>query len=630
MANPEEILKQYWGYDSFRPLQLDIINSVLAGKDVLALLPTGGGKSLCFQVPALMMDGFCLVISPLIALMQDQVARLKDLGIAAECIYSGMKYTEVKRVLDNAMRNECKLLYISPERLQTRLFRDYMTEFDVSMIAVDEAHCISQWGHDFRPEYLKITAARDVYPKAPVLALTATATIEVQADIQQQLKMRAPTLYKQSFARNNIFYDIRYSENKNGDTLGNADTRCSIIYCRSRKLTDTMSEYLQQMGVRAAAYHAGMAKDKREEAQRAWMTNTAAVMVATTAFGMGIDKGDVRMVLHCDAPEHLEAYYQEAGRAGRDGAPSVALTLFNTGDLNRLRESTALQYPPEAYLRQVYQAVVEYLQIPIGTEPDQYYDFDLADFSKKFKLIPTHAIYALKLLEQEGLWTLSESVYHPATIQFVADRHVLDRLSQAHPDLAYVCVGLSRMYNTIFYYPTPVRESAIGRHLNMKRDELMPRLERLARMGILEYNKPGEGPQLFFHHYRVDSRHLIINLKRIGVLRKRHEARTEAMIGFLQNTTECRERLILSYFGESPKANCGHCDICKRRMSVIDAVEIKCTILHNYTGKGWIAIHEIASVFPIWMRGEVMAVIREMLDSGLAQHNDGFCIFNSN
>ncbi len=627
LPDPEEILRQYWGYESFRPLQLDIINSVLAGNDVLALLPTGGGKSLCFQTPALVMDGFCLVISPLIALMQDQVGRLKELGISAACIYSGMKPAEVKRILENAMHNEYKLLYISPERLQTRLFRDYMTEFDVSMIAVDEAHCISQWGHDFRPEYLKISSVRQVYPRAPILALTATATTEVQDDIKKQLTMREAKLFKQSFARKNIFYDIRYSENKKGDTLANINSRCSILYCRSRKLTDTMSDYLAQMGVRATAYHAGMTKEKREDAQREWMTNKASVMVATTAFGMGIDKSDVRMVLHCDAPEHIEAYYQEAGRAGRDGAPSLALTLYNTADINRLRASAALQYPPEAYLRQVYQAVVEYLQLPIGAEPDQYYDFDLATFSKNFKLTPTHAIYALKLLQQEGLWTLTESVYQPATIQFLADRYVLDKLADSHPDLAYVSVGLSRMYNTIFHYPTPVRESAIAWQLRMAKEDLAPRLERLARMGIIEYNKPGEGPQLFFHHYRVDSKHLIINLNRINVLRKRHEARTEAMIGFLENRIECRERIILRYFGETANDNCGHCDNCKAKVRKNDRVAVRDKLHVHFRGKGWVAISAVSSVFPDDMRTEVMAVLREMLDAKEIQYADGRCLF---
>jgi ATP-dependent DNA helicase RecQ len=455
------------------------------------------------------------------------------------------------------------------------------------------------------------------------LALTATATPDVQADIQLQLKMKLPALFKQSFARHNIFYEIRYSEDKSNDTLQTVDNRTAIIYCRSRKLTDTLRGFLQKAGVRATAYHAGMSKEKREEAQQDWMTNKAATMVATTAFGMGIDKGDVRTVLHCDAPEHIEAYYQEAGRAGRDGAPAKAVLFYNTGDIGRLRDSTALQYPDQTYLRQVYQAVVEYLQIPIGTEPDQYYDFDLAEFGKNFKLVPMQAIYALKLLEQEGLWTLSESVYHPATIQFLSDRNVLDRLAHAHPDLAYLTVGLSRMYNTIYHYPTPIREAAISWQLKIPKDELVPKLERLARMGIIAYNKPGEGPQLFFHHYRVDSRYLIIDLKRIERLRKRHEARTEAMIAFLENKTLCRERMVLTYFGEQTEKNCGHCDICRGTLQSVNIEEIRRDLMLQYSGKGSRPVPEVVSSFPLWIRADVLSVLRVLVDSGQAIFEDG-------
>ena len=328
--------------------------------------------------------------------------------------------------------------------------------------------------------------------------MTATATTDVQEDIARQLAFKQPTVFKQSFARDNIFYEVNYSENKNGDTLHGVNKDCSIIYCRSRKQTEAVSKYLSQSGISTATYHAGMNKDKREEAQERWMSNDATVMVATTAFGMGIDKPNVRMVLHYDAPEHLEAYYQEAGRAGRDGKPSYALGLYNSSDIKRLQESIALQFPPEAYLREVYQAVVEYLQVPIGTEPDQYYSFDIIDFCTKFSLHANHAIHALKLLEREGLWTLSESVYSPATIQFITDRHTLDDVGKTHPNLGYLIIGLLRMYNTIFHFPTHVRETAIAKQLKLNKEELIPMLERLHSMGVLEYNKPGEGRECSF------------------------------------------------------------------------------------------------------------------------------------
>ena len=615
---PEKILKQYWGYDAFKPLQPDIIGSVLDNRDTLALLPTGGGKSICYQVPALIKDGFCLVISPLIALMQDQVRRLKEQDVSAACLHSGMHYNDVKRILENTMQGAYKLLYVSPERLQTELFNDYIGEFDVSMIAVDEAHCISQWGHDFRPDYLKINDIRVVFPKAPVLALTATATTDVQQDIIAQLQLEPVAVFKQSFARNNIFYDVRYTENKLTDTLNDLNKNCSIVYCRSRKQTESVTRYLLQHGIAATTYHAGMTKEKREEAQEQWMQNEAPVISATTAFGMGIDKPDVRMVLHYDSPEHLEAYYQEAGRAGRDGEQAHALALYNSTDINRLKESTALKYPPEAYLRQVYQAVAEYLQIPIGTEPDQYYSFDIIDFCKKFSLQANEAIHALKLLEQEGLWTLSESVYHPATIQFLTDRHVLDDLAKAHADLGYVTIGLLRMYNTIFHFPTPVRETAIARQLKLERDALTSVLERLDQMGILKYNKPGEGPQMFFHHYRVDSRHLIIDLERINILRKRHEARTKTMIGFLENTEICRERILLAYFGEKPHDDCGHCDVCRdRRLKSTAIGNLRTELLHLIKQKGTINIEKLVTQYPTPIKEQAYILLREMMDEGV-------------
>ncbi len=564
------------------------------------------------------MDGFCLVISPLIALMQDQVSRLKKLDIPAECIHSGMHFYDVRRVLDNTVNSAYKLLYISPERLQTQLFRDYMTEFDVSMIAVDEAHCISQWGHDFRPDYLKIASVRDVYPSAPILALTATATPLVKEDIALQLKFRKNELFQQSFARNNIYYDIKYSENKNGDTISRLNSDCSIIYCRSRKLTETLGKLLQQSGISSAIYHAGLPREKREEAQEKWMSNRSSAMVATTAFGMGIDKPDVRKVIHYDAPEHLEAYYQEAGRAGRDGKPSFAFGLYNNADIKRLLESIKIQFPEETYLRQVYQAVVEYLQIPIGTEPDRYYTFDLIDFCGKFNLLVSHAIYALKLLEQEGLWSLTESVYSPATIHMLADRHTLDDLRSTNPTLAHVTLGLLRMYNTLFHFPTPIRETAIAKQIKIEKEHLISCLVTLEKMGILEYNRPGEGPQLFFHHYRVDSRHLLIDLNRINVLRKRHIARTEAMISFLENTTECRERILLNYFGENPTQDCGHCDVCAKNKTVkIDILKLTEEILATLKTKGKSSIRELVLSFPPSYKDHITEIIRSLADDKL-------------
>lgn len=614
MQQATDILKQYWGYDNFRPQQQDIIAHVTAGKDALALLPTGGGKSICYQVPALMLPGVTIVVSPLIALMQDQVARLTEMGVAALYVQSGNGVAALKEELHNAVKGQYQLLYVSPERLGTRIFRDYLNEMELSLLAIDEAHCISQWGHDFRPSYLDIARVRDMHPNVPVLALTASATPHVQQDIQKQLRMKQPAVFKTSFARKNIKYTVQYSENKDADTLEQLED-CSIIYCRSRKQTETLGRRLQGAGQQAAVYHAGMQRSARNEAQRQWMSNEVASMVATTAFGMGIDKPDVRTIIHYDAPEHMEAYYQEAGRAGRDGQASVAVALYNTSDISRLRQSTELQYPGEAYLRKVYQSVVEYLQIPIGAEPDRYYDFDLIEFCKRFGLAGGEATHALKLLEREGLWTMTDAVYRPSTVKFTTDRHTLDGLHRFHPSLAAVSTTLLRMYSSIFHYPTPIRERGLAWQLRADVADVVHALRQMAQMEIIDYNPPADGPQLFFHHYRVDSKHLLINMRRIAELRQLHEARTEAMISYLTNEKYCREALLLEYFGEQPKGPCGHCDICLAgagsppktlRQIVIDTIQ----------QQPGITLGGLLENIATEDRAQATAIIRTLIDDG--------------
>jgi ATP-dependent DNA helicase RecQ len=621
----QQILKQYWGYHDFRPLQGEIIQSILNKRDTLALLPTGAGKSLCYQVPALMQEGFCLVVSPLIALMKDQVERLNEMDIRAECIHAGMHYMDVKRVLENMLHGPYKLLYVSPERLQTELFKEYLPSFNISFVAVDEAHCISQWGHDFRPDYLKIATLRKVFG-VPVLALTATATPEVEKDIVKQLQLSSPAVFTQSFERSNIFYDVRYSENRNNDVLESLQQHdgCSIVYCRSRKSTEALAKFLIQHNIAATAYHAGMPKEKREEAQQAWMRNESRVMVATTAFGMGIDKADVRSVIHYDIPEHLEAYYQESGRAGRDGNTSVSLLLFNKMNVNNLKDSVELRFPKENYLRQVYQSVVEYLQVATGTQPDRYFDFDLAAFSKYFKLEATAASYALKLLEQEGLWTLSDAVFSPATIQFTCTREELDHVTSRYPEIATVVTSVLRLYGTVFLYPTAIRIGAIARQTRRRQEETDALLMQLHRNGILEYNKPKDGPQLFFHHYRVDSQHLIINVQRIATLRQQHQARVDAMIAYLEAATACRTRMMLAYFGEYSNRDCGHCDHCavkQGRQQKVNIKELKARSLQLAAEPGADALQQISQQFPLAIRDDVAALIRELVDEGELKMN---------
>ena len=620
MAAVADILKRYWGYSAFRPLQEEIIETVLTGKDTLALLPTGAGKSLCYQVPALAKDGFCLVISPLIALMQDQVKRLKDLDIPAAFIHAGMYRGEVKQTFENMRYGPFKLLYISPERLQTDLFKEYLPEFNINLVAVDEAHCISQWGYDFRPDYLRIAELREELPGIPMLALTASATKEVQQDIISKLQLKQPEVITRSFRRDNIFYEVHYSENKTTETADSIpSTGSSIIYCRSRKHTELIARQLSSSGISATFYHAGLDKKRREEAQESWMNNNPKTIAATTAFGMGIDKPDVRLVLHYDSPEHCEAYYQEAGRAGRDNKNSRALLLYNATDIDRLRNSIAIQYPSEEYLRQVYQSVNEYLQIPIGVQPDKYFSFELNDFCAKFKLQPTPASYALRLLAQEGLWTITEAVFHPASVQFITDRHEIDNIVSSYPKLGVIITTLLRMYSTIFHYPTGISVIAVAQRLRMDKNDVEALLQQLHGMEMLEYNKPKDGPQLYFHHLRVDSRHLLIDMQRIGILKRKHIARTEAMIAYLQNETQCREKMLLSYFGEE-KTDCGHCDICSKKTASKPGNQELASILYRHIREAKsIHIKELQKQYDSQLHDHISALLRKMLESDMIE-----------
>lgn len=600
-------------------MQAEIIGAVLEGKDTLALLPTGGGKSICYQVPALLHPGLTIVVTPLVALMQEQVEKLQSLDISATHISAGMNRGDVYRELNNAAEGAYKLLYISPERIQTELFREFLPVLNLSLIAVDEAHCVSQWGHDFRPDYLEVKILRRAFPKAPILAVTASATPEVQADIMKQLEMSNPQLFIQSFERTNLHYTIQYSEQKDRDVIawlskipGNA-----IIYCRSRKKTELLSRQLGQNKISALAYHAGMSHEQRINNREQWMGNKAPVMVATTAFGMGIDKPDVRLVLHYDVPEHLEAYYQESGRAGRDGLPAQSMLLYNHSDIIGLQESTETQFPPYPFIRKVYQSVAEYLQIPTGTEPYRYYDFDLADFCKKFKLPALPAARALRLLEQEGLWTLSEAVFAPATVHILAERQELDNLSRLYPDMNLLITTMLRLYSGLFYHPTTINVKLIAKHLKIKSVLVTQMLEQLDKMELIQFNQPKDGPQLFFHHYRVDSQGLIINTARINALKKTHRQRTEAMIRFISGNEVCRTRIMLPYFGQEYDKDCGHCDVCSGRKGVTASLqEVRRAVELVLKNSAEIRTDELVRSLPQYPSEVITNAIRSIIDEG--------------
>lgn len=625
MLQPEDILKRYWGYDRFRPLQRDIINTVLQKQDALALLPTGGGKSICYQVPALMLEGLTLVITPLIALMQEQVEKLQSLKISATYISAGMHRSDVYRILSNAAEGAYKLLYISPERIQTRLFQDFLPVLNVSLIAVDEAHCVSQWGHDFRPDYLEINQLRRVFKNTPVLAVTASATKAVEQDITTQLELKQVKVFQQSFERTNLQYAVAYSEQKNKDVaaLLNEHNGCAIVYCRSRKQTEVLARQLQTNGIDALPYHAGMTNDLRTENRKLWTENKVPVMVATTAFGMGIDKPDVRAVIHYDAPEHLEAYYQESGRAGRDGKMSQSILLYNQQDINKLEESTDTQFPPFDFIRKVYQSVAEYLQIPTGTEPYHYYDFDLPDFCRKFSLPALTAARALKLLEQEGLWTLTESVFNPPTVHILADREELDNIGRAYPDLRLIITTMLRLYGTLFYHPTSVNVKVIAKHLRLKSTIIEQLLQQLHRMEIIRFNQPKEGPQLFFHHYRVDSKSLIIDTNRINNLKKTHQERTAAMVSFITDTKNCRTLNMLHYFGEHVSGNCGHCDVCEtQQQPTIEIHHIRLEVIQQAQQHGPLSIHALAEKLSQYDSRLITDTVRSLISDGVLTYKD--------
>ncbi len=575
---PVEILKQYWGYDQFRPLQEDIVKAVLSKSDTLALLPTGGGKSICFQVPAMLMPGLCLVITPLIALMKDQVTNLKRRGISAYCIYSGMHYKDVERAMEAARRGGCKFLYVSPERLQSKLFQTYCDGLHVNLIAVDEAHCISQWGYDFRPAYLQIADIRSYFPEAPVLALTASATPKVQTDICDKLLMKEPRIFRKSFARANLSYSV-LEETTKIDKVKHILERvpgCGIVYCRNRKRTREIATLLQSQGIPASYYHAGLPQAERGLRQEAWINNETRVMVCTNAFGMGIDKPDVRIVVHYDLPDSLEAYYQEAGRAGRDEEKAYAVLLYNEDELVDMRERIALQFPTLDQIREVYQCIVNYLQVPVGAAEGMYFDFDINDFARVFQLNLTIAYSAIRLMEQEGILQVSESVLLPSRAEFVTNKETLYEFEDAYPALAELIQTMLRTYEGIFDTPVPVYERQMSRMLLIEEDEIQAMMHQLHQFGIIKYAPRRDEPQLCFLQERVSAGNLRINMARVEVRRKVYTDRLEAVFSYVHNSDTCRTQQLTAYFGESDTPPCGVCDTClKKKSAALDNIAFK-------------------------------------------------------
>ena len=567
MTSPHQILKEFWGYDNFRPLQEDIIKAVLDGKDTLALMPTGGGKSLCYQVPALAQDGLCLVISPLIALMKDQVENLRRKNITAFAIYSGMTRKEVINTFKVASESNCKFLYVSPERLETSLFKEYLPGLGINLIAVDEAHCISQWGYDFRPPYLRIAALREELPGIPILALTASATPDVQNDICEKLAFKNYQVFRQSFERPNLSYSTFKVDSKINKIIEivRRVQGSSIIYCKSRKRTKEISELLQLQNISSDFYHAGLLQDVRNRKQEDWIHNKTRIIVCTNAFGMGIDKPDVRTVIHADVPDCLENYYQEAGRAGRDGKISYAVLLFDERDIHELEGMASLRFPALEDIRNIYQAVANYLQIPTGAGEGQYYDFDISDFLKIFKQVSHTTLYSLKALEQEGWLAFNEQVFLPSSVMFAVNKNSLYEFEKTNPGLEPCIKTLLRAYEGIFDQPTSISEKVVAGLMKKDVEEVKLELKLLNQSGIISYQPQKDSPQLYLLRNRIKAEDITIDMIAYNKRKNQFQQRMKQMVNYIKEEAECRSGIIGSYFGDDKIRACGICDNCLKQ-----------------------------------------------------------------
>ena len=560
----QSILQKYWGYPDFRGIQRNIIESIASGRDTLGLMPTGGGKSITFQVPALAQEGVCIVITPLIALMKDQVQHLREHGILADAIYADKSRSEILQTLDNAIFGGVKILYVSPERLASEMFQTKLRHIHVNFITVDEAHCISQWGYDFRPSYLQIASIREMKPGIPILALTATATPEVVDDIQERLHFKEKNVFKMSFERKNLAYVVREAEDKQGEMIHILQSvgGSAIVYARSRKRTKEMAQLLSQQGITATFYHAGLDPDVKDQRQKAWQKDEVRVMCATNAFGMGIDKPDVRVVIHIDCPDSLEAYFQEAGRAGRDGQKSYAVLLYNKHDELKLCKRVDDTFPPKELIQDIYEHLAYFYQIGVGSGQGKTFEFDIEKFCVTYKYFPTKVDAALRILERSGYLHYEDNPDGKARVMFLLGRNDLYQLDQLAPSQDAVVTALLRSYGSLFVDLTYIDETMIARQAELTIQQVYFALKSLAARHIIQFIPRRKIPFISYTRDRVDGDKVVIPKEVWESRREQYEKRIKSMIRYAKNDEVCRSRQLLAYFGEENDRDCKQCDVC--------------------------------------------------------------------
>ncbi len=564
---PKQILLKYWGYDSFRPMQEEIIQSVLEGKDTLALLPTGGGKSICFQVPALMREGICIVVSPLIALMKDQVANLVKRGIKAVAVYSGQSASEIDISIDNCIYGDVKFLYLSPERLGSDIIRSRIAKMKVNLLAIDEAHCISQWGYDFRPPYLQIAEIREFLPQTPILALTATATRDVIKDICKKLEFKNEKIFVKSFERKNLVYAVLKEENKL-ERLYKICTKVKgtgIVYVRNRRKSKEIAQYLQKRKISADYYHAGLDAKTRDKKQSDWTSERIRIIVSTNAFGMGIDKPNVRFVVHLDLPDSPEAYFQEAGRAGRDEKKAFGVLLYNNSDLIDIDKFFENSFPPIDFIKNIYNALGNYVQLATGSGKDKSYDFSLSDFCIHYNLERITTFNALKFLEKQGYIMLSEAFSSPSRMIILITNEELYRFMVANASHENLLKTILRSYTGLFSDFTRIDEQDIGKRINNQPDEVHRQLKKLHHLRVIHYEPQNTKPRLTFIQGRIDIKDISISTINYAERKKFAALRIDAIKDYVSSQNICRSLILLKYFGETDALRCGRCDVCLER-----------------------------------------------------------------